>query len=107
MPEETKPVTPAPAASDRNMFAAFSYVWFIAIVMIAIKRQDKYIMFHAKQALILAIISLITWIPLLWMVSWIIGIIVFIGCVIGFINAWQGKEFQIPVVYQLSKMLPF
>lgn len=107
MPEGQQPASPVPAASDRNMFAAFSYVWFIAIIMIFIKRQDKFVMFHAKQALILAIVSLVYWIPFIgWTIGWIISAVVFIACVIGFINAWQGKEYQIPVVYQLSKMLP-
>lgn len=105
MPEPEQPKPVVPAASDKNMFAAFSYVWIISLVILLMKRQDEYIAFHAKQGLVLTIISILTWwIPVL---GWLISLLTFVGMVVGFLMAWQGKRFQIPLVYQLSLLLKF
>ena len=111
MPEQTSTSTTEkikqelnkiPPTSDRNLMAALSYVWIISLVMLVIRRQDAFIQFHAKQALILFILSLFAWIPVL---GWILGLLVLIAMILGFVNAWQGKEYQLPFIYEWSKKI--
>ncbi len=89
-----------PPTTDRNLMAALSYVWGLSIVMLVIKRNSPFIQFHAKQGIVLMIISILWFIAV---IGWLIGFLAFIGMFVGFMNAWQGKEFQIPVVYRWSQ----
>lgn len=96
--------TIVPPKSDSHLMAAVSYVWLLAIVMLLVKRDDKFVQFHAKQAMVLLIGSLVSFIPV---IGWLIGLVCFIGMVVGFINAWQGKEYQMPYVYGWSQKIHF
>lgn len=93
-----------PATTDRNLMAALSYVWIISLIMLVTKRGDAFVQFHAKQALVLFVISLFGVIPI---IGWILWPLTLLGMVIGFIHAWQGKEYQIPFVYGWSKKVNF
>ncbi|MFH0829166.1 MAG: DUF4870 domain-containing protein [Candidatus Kerfeldbacteria bacterium] len=115
MPEnpEQSPAQPAPqkeagqipTASDRNILAAVSYIWIIGLILLFVK-QDTFIKFHARQSVVLFLFSLIYFIPFIgWTIGWIIWMLAGVGMVVGFIMAWQGKEYRIPVVYNLSKII--
>ena len=102
-PTEQKPVsTNLQPKNDSHLMAAVSYIWLLAIVMLFVKRDDKFVQFHAKQAVVLLIISLVTFIPV---IGWLIGFATFILMVVGFINAWQGKEYKLPVIYGWSQKI--
>ena len=93
-----------PPTTDRNLLAAVSYVWILSLVMLAMKKDDAFVQFHAKQALVLFILSLLGFIPI---IGWLVAIAAFIGMIIGFMHAWQGKEYQIPFVYSWSQKINF
>lgn len=93
-----------PPTNDRNLMAALSYLWILSIVMLIVKKDDAFVKFHAKQGLILLIASCFTFIPVF---GWILGFVALIGVIMGFINAWQGREYQLPFVYMLSQKLNF
>lgn len=101
--EEIKKVPPT---TDRNLMAALSYVWLLSLVMFIIKRDDAFIQFHAKQGVILLIISavasILLWVPVLGFIAWFLSIA---GMVVGFIHAWQGKEYKLPYIYGWSQKL--
>lgn len=99
--EEIKKIPPT---TDRNLMAALSYVWILSIVMIVMKREDAFIQLHAKQALVLFLLSLLGFIPLL---GWLIAGLAIVGMIIGFINAWQGREYHLPYVYGWSQKIHF
>lgn len=98
-----KEIDKIPPTNDRNLMAALSYVWIICLIMLAIRRDEPFIKFHAKQALVLFIVSVIAsillWVPVLGIVVWVLSIV---GMVLGFINAWQGKEYKLPFIYDWS-----
>jgi len=101
--DEKKPIN---QSSDSNLMAALSYLWIISVVMIIIKKNDSYVMFHAKQGLILFIISFICWFT--WFIPFIgaiIAIIVFIGIVIGFLKAYNGEKYKMPVIGDLAEKI--
>jgi uncharacterized membrane protein len=89
-----------PPTTDHNLMAALSYIWVLSLLMLLFKRNDPYISFHARQGLVLNAMCLVWWIPLF---GWIIFALSVTGMVLGFMNAWQGKEWKIPYIYQLSQ----
>lgn len=100
MAEEKKPAPTG--APDSKLMAALSYLWILSIIMLAIKKDDDFVKFHAKQGLVIFIFSLIGIIPFLWFISWLIWIITVILVIIGFIKAYNGERFKIPVVGDIA-----
>ena len=91
-----------PPTSDRNLMAALSYIWIIGLVMLVLKHDDEYIAFHARQGVMLSILTLVGIIPV---IGWIIFALACAGMVFGFMNAWMGRKFEIPYVYRWSQWL--
>jgi uncharacterized membrane protein len=94
-----KEIDKIPPTNDRNLMAALSYVWILSIVMLIVRRGDTFIQFHAKQGVILLILSIFGFIPV---IGWIVWILAVVGMIFGFINAWQGREYRLPIVYEWS-----
>lgn len=90
----SKPATEP--GQDSKILAAVAYLWFLSIVMLVLKRQDAFVQFHARQGLLLLIISIAGWIipPLAWLVQ----IIVFVAIVYGFMQAVNGKYWTLPYI---------
>lgn len=89
-----------PPTSDQNMIAALSYIWIVSLIMLVVKKNDDFVQFHAKQAIILFLLSLLGFIPV---IGWIVWALAIAGMVVGFIQAWKGKRFELPLVYGWSK----
>lgn len=112
--KETKPEVKSEASSsgtsksvdtsDSNLMAALSYLWVLSVIMFIVKKDDEFVMFHAKQGLVIFLISFLTFFPFL-------GLLVFFGClvliVIGFSKAYQGEKYKIPVIGDLAEKLNF
>lgn len=98
---------PAAKASDENLIAALSYISLIAVVILLIKKESDYIQFHAKQGLVLFIAEVIWGViaTLLWFlpfISWLVWLVFFIVSVIGFIKAYNGERYRLPVVADIA-----
>jgi uncharacterized membrane protein len=94
--EEQKPQSPK---SDSNTNAALSYIWILSLVMIATKKNDEFVMFHAKQGLVLFIASFLWFIPV---IGWILDCLILVCIIIGFIKAMNGERYKLPVVGDLA-----
>lgn len=110
--------TAKPAKTDDSKLFAFlavllSVVGFI--IAYATKKDDKYVMYYAKQSFVL----FITWI-ILWVISMVLGIIPFLGMilwllyvglvvlwVIGLIYSLSGEMKEIPIVGSFAKHFNF
>lgn len=97
--EEKKPVT---GTSDSNLMAALSYVWILSVVMLIIKKDDEFVKFHAKQGLILFIVSFVGVIPV---IGWFVWLGVVVLDIIGFIKALSGERYKVPVVGDLAEKI--
>lgn len=78
-----------------------SIIGFILVLLL--KRKNKYAMYYAKQSLVLFIASIIVnavlIVPILgWIVYPILSIIVFILWIIGWVNALSGKMKPVPII---------
>src|SRR5688572_30374277 len=102
--EIKKALDKIPPTSDQNLMAALSYAWIISLVMLVVKKNDEYVQFHAKQGLVLWLASLLGFIPVF---GWIVWGLAVAGMVIGFVNAWKGVRYELPIVYGLSQKIRF
>ncbi|MBU0598210.1 DUF4870 domain-containing protein [Patescibacteria group bacterium] len=97
--EEKNPVS---KNSDSNLMGALAYVWILSVVMLVIKKDDEFVKFHAKQGLILFIVS---WIGIVPVIGWIIDVVVVLFIIIGFIKALSGEKYKIPLVGDLASKI--
>lgn len=100
---ENKPVTGE--SQENKLLAAISYLWIVSIIMLLIKKDSKLVQFHAKQGLVLFIVSIVLWfIPV---IGWILNLVVVVAIVIGFIKALSGEYYKIPAVSIIAEKINF
>jgi len=100
---------------ESRVWAFLAYLLSIIgfILVLVLKKNDRFAMYHAKQSLVLFIIYLagyliLTFIPILgWMllaVWWLFGLI---WAIIGMINALTGKQKPLPIIGGLAQKFSF
>jgi len=94
---------------DKKLFAflaTFLSIIGFVIALIA-KRKDKYVMYYAKQSLVIFIIgtimgilgSMLKWIPIIGtIINFAIGALVFIIWFLSWIYALSGEQKTIPII---------
>ena len=103
------PAAGAPAASgglEPHVAAALGYIWIIAIIWLVVEpyNKDRFIRFHAFQALGLCVVWLVGWfvLALIPFLGWIAAIfwplVIFVTWVICVVNALQKKWFKLPLI---------
>ena len=103
---------------DSNLFAFLAVLLSIVgfIIAYAAKKDNKYVMYYAKQSLVLFFAWIILWvvtfilsyIPVLGMViSWLAYLGLVILWVIGLIYSLSGEMKEIPIVGQYAKKFNF
>jgi uncharacterized membrane protein len=100
------------STGDAKLFAFLatflSIVGFI-IALIA-KKEDKYIMFYAKQSLVVFIVGVIAWVVMIIPVlGWVIGAIIQIFYVVLWVISWiyalSGEEKEVPLVGKYAQSI--
>ena len=110
MPEESTPVPTATPKSDSNLLAAVSYLWILSIIILFVKKDDDFVTFHAKQGTVLfgvSVVLSIVGIPLFFLgpLILLINLVIFVAVIIGFVQAFSGKKYKIPVVGDLAEKI--
>lgn len=90
-------------ANESYLMAALSYFPPVSVIMLLLKKNDSFVIFHAKQGVIVMIGMVAYVVPFF---GWFVGFVVFLAGVAGFIKALQGERYKLPVIYQLSEKLP-
>lgn len=109
MPKKEVKEKPVKGQDDSKIFAFLATFLSIIGFVIALvaKKDNKYVMFYAKQSLVVFIVSVIGWIinaivghiPILgWIIVLAINIIVFVLWLISWINALSGQMKEVPIV---------
>lgn len=101
--EEEKKVDKKAAISGDNAYAILSYLWVLCLIPFLMKKDNKFVTFHARQGLMLFIvevgIGIIGIIPAIGPFISTIGILICgIVSIIGIIQVLTGKEWKIPVL---------
>ncbi|HPI67337.1 MAG TPA: hypothetical protein PKZ16_02235 [bacterium] len=97
--------------SEEKIIAAISYVWLLFLVPLILKKDNSFCQFHAKQGLVLFFFSLLVLffgaLPLIgWLIIAPLGwLVIIIFSVLGFLNALQGKEWEMPYLSKYAKRI--
>lgn len=81
---------------ENKELAAVSYAWAMSIIIFFARKESKFVRFHARQAILLFILSIIFWfIPYIgrFLELFVAGFMV-----MGFINAFKGSYFRLPLL---------
>ena len=100
-----------PADIEQNkVFAILAQLGILVLVPILGAKESKFARFHANQGLVLVIaaiaigivIGILQFIPVLGIifsiVGWIINIALLVLCIIGIVNACNGKAKELPLI---------
>jgi hypothetical protein len=115
-PAPPAPPAQAPAGTEGpsdtgKILAGIGYLTgIVALIAILIEpyKNEKFVRMHAFQALALYVVmiaaSVLNVIPLLGQIIWLVAsIAVFVFAIIGAIKAFQGQEYEMPIVYGFIK----
>jgi len=93
---------------EGKFFAVISYISFLSVVSLLIKKNNSFVAHHARQGLVLFVGEVLVWIcawlpgigALLQMLGWVVF---FIASVWGAYQAFKGRESQMPLVYLIAQ----
>lgn len=92
---------------SKNIAAALCYVlgWVTGLAFLLIEKEDKFVRFHAMQSVVtFGLLTVASFVPLIgWFLSPLIMIIAFILWLVLIVKAYQGEEFELPVVGRLAR----
>ncbi len=102
---------PGPASDTSKILAGIGYIVpIIALIAVLIDpyKDEKFVKFHAVQALGLALVLIVSGIvsavPVLgWIISFVAWIAWVVFAILGMINALQAKYYEVPVLYGFVK----
>lgn len=93
--------------NGNKLLAAISYVWILCIVTILCAKDDAFARYHANQGLVLLIANIavtvagfvLGFIPIIGaVISWLLGIVLFVFMILGIINAVKGEMKPLPFI---------
>jgi uncharacterized membrane protein len=88
---------------DKNKnVAALSYIWILFLIPLLNKKRSKFSQFHAKQGFMLFLLSFATIVPFF---GQILGLIILIFAVLGFVKTLSGEWWKTPYIYDWSKKI--
>lgn len=107
-PEKDKPAEKpfAPDVKDNRLMAALSYIGVLFLVPMLARNRSDYAIFHCRQGIMVfalqAVLSFVTWIPA---VGPFLYLLVLLISIVGFIQAYRGQWWEIPLLGKYAKML--
>lgn len=101
-----------PEVQDAQFFAAVGYLNFLCFVPLALKKGNKFALFHGKQALVLFILelaaSILKVVPVVGELVFTLSFVVFgILSLIGIVKVLMGEKWEIPVVHEIAERITF
>lgn len=100
-PQEEKQI------QEGKFFAIISYIIFLCVVSLILKKDNKFTLYHAKQGLVLFVFEVVacilTIIPILGFIVRVVGIVGFsIISLWGILQALMGGYCRIPVISKIA-----
>ncbi|MDP2928065.1 MAG: hypothetical protein Q8N80_04645 [Candidatus Omnitrophota bacterium] len=93
---------------EGKFFAIISYVSFLCIITLILKKDNKFALYHAKQGLVLFVMEVVAFIlSIIPFLGWLIGIfgyaLFLLVSLWGIMQAAQGINSRIPIVTDISE----
>ena len=111
-PNEKEAAPKDPEVRDAQFFAAIGYLSFLCFVPLVLKKENKFAVFHGKQALVLFILELaaaiLKVVPALGDLVFTLSFVVFgILSLIGIVKVLMGEKWEIPVIHEIAEKITF
>jgi len=94
---------------EGKFFAVISYISFLCIVTLLLKKDNKFALFHAKQGLVLFVFEVIFFVLSVIPVYWLVGKLVFAAFVLisflGILQALKGTYKALPLVSDIAEKI--
>ena len=98
---------------EQNLEGLLCYVlgWVTGIIFFIMEKDNKFIRFHAMQSIIVfgaifvvdIILSILrVFIPFIWILTLLLGIITFILWIVLMMKAYQGQMYKLPVAGDIA-----
>lgn len=92
--------------------SAIGYLGVLCLIPLVLERKSAFSQHHGKQGLVLLIAWMVLWIgniiPVLGQIVWVIGSVIFIILIIlGMVNAFAGRMWEMPVLGVYAKRFKF
>lgn len=92
---------------DGKFFAVISYISFLCVLTLLLKKDNKFALYHAKQGLVLFVFEvagfILSTIPLLgWVISGIGAVILTLVALWGVLQALMGKYSRFPLISDIA-----
>ena len=96
---------------EENVAALLAYVltWVTGLIFFLIEKDSTYVKFHAMQSIItFAGLMIVSWIlgviPFIgWVLSLLLGILMFVLWIILMIKAYKGEKYKLPFIGDLAE----
>ncbi|MFA6129712.1 MAG: hypothetical protein WC731_01835 [Candidatus Omnitrophota bacterium] len=93
---------------EGKFFAIISYVCFLCIITLILKKDNKFALYHAKQGLVLFVMEVTAFIlSIIPLLGWLIGVfgyaLFFLISIWGIMQAALGIYCRIPVITAISE----
>lgn len=87
---------------NNKVMAILAYIGILVLIPLFAAKGSKFARFHTNQGLILFAIELIcsvlSWIPIIKIVTGIIGVVTFLFAILGIVNVCNGKVKELPII---------
>ena len=92
--------------------AILAYIGILIIIpFLTESHKDPFVKFHIKQGLLLLIgwiaIWVVSFIPVIFLFSWILWLLLVVFMIIGIVNAASGKQKELPIIGHLASGFNF
>jgi len=93
---------------EGKFFAIISYVSFLCIITLVLKRSNKFALYHARQGLVLFVMEVAAFIlSIIPLLGWLIGVfgyaLFLLVSIWGIMQAALGIYCRIPVISEISE----
>ena len=90
---------------EGKALAVISYFWLISLIVLLVKKDNEFVLFHARQGLVLAILA--TVFALIPVIGLLLNIVVIIFAVIGIVKALAGETWKMPILGDFAQKIKF
>lgn len=109
-PANEAPSRQDPEIQDGKFFAAVGYLSVLCFVPLLLKKENRFALYHGKQALVLFILevaaSIVKVVPALGDLVFTVAFVVLgMLSLVGILKVLMGEYWEMPVIYEISNRI--
>lgn len=95
---------------SNSLYAVLSYIWILVLIPILMKKDNEFVMFHARQGLILFIVEIgvgiFSIVPVFGPVIYTIGMLACaVVALVAIVQVLMGNKWEIPLIGEWARKL--